>query len=208
MTTYMGVEGEPLRIELHATGNPLTMSYTWTKDGLPIMNNAQGQRIISDGSTLNISKLSRNDAGSYICEAMNSQGTAIMEIQIVVECKFRFMGKKILGTIYFFIDYLDPPTIESVTENSSFVEGEEAVLACNIAARPLTAEHVTWIRAGYDMAQRTSISYDNGTSYLHISNVQRSDIGNFTCVVDNQRGSSAQRDVLLVVQCKFKGKQD
>ncbi|XP_023299078.2 nephrin isoform X1 [Lucilia cuprina] len=179
MSSYMGVEGEPLRIELHASGNPMSMSYTWTKDGLPIMNNALGQRIISDGSTLNINKLSRNDAGSYICEAMNSQGTAIMEIQIVVEY---------------------PPSIESVTENSSFAEGEEAVLACNILARPLAAEHVTWIRAGYDMSQRTSITYDNGTSYLHISNVQRSDIGNFTCVVDNQRGAPAQRDVLLVVQ--------
>lgn len=69
-------------------------------------------------------------------------------------------------------------------------------------ARPLAAEHVTWIRAGYDMSQRTTITYDNGTSYLHISRVQRSDIGNFTCVVDNQRGPPAQRDVLLVVQCK------
>lgn len=87
MTTYLGVEGEPLRIELHASGNPMSMSYTWTKDGLPIMSNAPNQRIISDGATLNISKLSRNDAGSYICEAMNSQGTAIMEIQVVVECK-------------------------------------------------------------------------------------------------------------------------
>ncbi|KAM7345697.1 hibris isoform 4-T4 [Cochliomyia hominivorax] len=179
MISYMGVEGEPMRIELHATGNPMTMSYTWTKDGLPIMNNAQGQRIISDGSTLNINKLSRNDAGSYICEAMNSQGTAIMEIQILVEY---------------------PASIESVSESSSFVEGEDAVLACNILARPLAAEHITWIRAGYDMSQRTTITYDNGTSYLHITNVQRSDIGNFTCVVDNQRGAPAQRDVLLVVQ--------
>lgn len=76
-------------------------------------------------------------------------------------------------------------------------------MACHISARPLEAEHITWIRAGYDMSQRTSITYDNGTSYLHISNVQRSDIGNFTCVVDNQRGAPAQRDVLLVVQCKF-----
>lgn len=87
MTSYMGVEDEPLKIELHATGNPMSMSYTWTKDGLPIMNNAYGQRIISDGPILNINKLSRNDAGNYICEAMNSQGTAIMEVQVTVECK-------------------------------------------------------------------------------------------------------------------------
>ena len=97
MTSYMGVEGEPLKIELHATGNPMTMSYTWTKDGLPIMNNVYGQRIISDGSILNINKLSRNDAGNYICEAMNSQGTAIMEVQVTVECKSDNKGYKELS---------------------------------------------------------------------------------------------------------------
>ncbi|KAL9915607.1 nephrin isoform X2 [Glossina fuscipes] len=178
--TYVGIEGEPLHIELHASGNPMAMTYTWTKDGLPILSNGiQGQRISSDGPVLNISRISRNDAGSYICEAMNSQGTTIMEVQLVVEY---------------------PPHIESVSEGASFVPGEDAVLACSIMARPLSSEHVTWLRSGYDLNGRTTTTYDNGTSYLHISNVQKSDIGNFTCVVNNRRGPPAQKEVLLIVQ--------
>lgn len=84
----MGVEGSPLQVELHASGNPMSISYTWTKDGLPISSNSlSGQRLISDGPRLNISRLNRNDAGIYVCEALNTQGTAMLEIQVVVECK-------------------------------------------------------------------------------------------------------------------------
>lgn len=94
----MGVEGEPLHIALHANANPMSMSFTWTKNGLPItqslatMEQQQQQtnkRLYSSGATLNITKLSRNDAGSYVCEAMNSQGQAMMEVQIIVECKLK-----------------------------------------------------------------------------------------------------------------------
>lgn len=99
---------------------------------------------------------------------------------------------------------IDAPSIETVSEGQSFVVGEEAVLMCQIDARPLSVEHIRWMRAGqYDMSdERISISFENGTSYLRIKNVQRSDVGNFTCVADNQRGPAAQRNVLLVVQCK------
>lgn len=93
--------------------------------------------------------------------------------------------------------------ITSVTEGSSFAPGEQAVLACQVQARPLEAGHVRWTRPGYDFATRTTSTYENNTSFLYIENVQRSDIGNFTCTVDNQRGSAASQNVLLVVQSKW-----
>jgi len=78
----------PFHVELMASGNPMVISYTWTKDGLPISSNSlSGQRLISDGPRLNISRLSRNDAGVYICEALNSQGTALLEVHVAVECE-------------------------------------------------------------------------------------------------------------------------
>jgi len=86
--TFVGVEGAPFHVELMASGNPMVISYTWTKDGLPISSNSlSGQRLISDGPRLNISRLSRNDAGVYICEALNSQGTALLEVHVAVECE-------------------------------------------------------------------------------------------------------------------------
>ncbi|KAM8713441.1 hypothetical protein ACLKA7_013711 [Drosophila subpalustris] len=180
ITTFVGVEGAPLQVELHASGNPMSISYTWTKDGLPISSNSlSGQRLISDGPRLNISRLNRNDAGIYVCEALNSQGTAMLEIQVVVEYA---------------------PIITSVTEGQSFVAGEQAVLSCQVQARPLEASHVRWSRPGYDFATRTTSSFENNTAFLHLENVQRDDIGNFTCTVDNQRGPPASQNVLLVVQ--------
>ncbi|KRG05048.1 nephrin isoform X2 [Drosophila mojavensis] len=180
ITSFVGVEGSPLQVELHASGNPMSISYTWTKDGLPISSNPlSGQRLVSDGPRLNISRLSRNDAGVYVCEALNTQGTALLEIQVIVEYA---------------------PVITSVTEGQSFAPGEQAVLACQVQARPLEAAHVRWSRPGYDFATRTTSSFDNNTALLHIDNVQRGDIGNFTCTVDNQRGPPASQNVVLVVQ--------
>ncbi|XP_037715828.1 nephrin isoform X2 [Drosophila subpulchrella] len=178
--TFVGVEGAPFHVELMASGNPMVISYTWTKDGLPISSNSlSGQRLISDGPRLNISRLSRNDAGVYMCEALNSQGTALLEVHVAVEYA---------------------PTITAVSEGRSFVAGEPAVLACHIQARPLEAAHVRWSRDGYDLASRTISSFENGTALLQIASVERSDIGNFTCIVDNQRGAPAAQNVLLVVQ--------
>lgn len=87
----VGIENEPLIISLRAEGNPQSITYTWTKDGLPITPTSSSsgiERIVSEGPTLNITKLSRNDAGTYICEAINSQGSSIFSVNVTVNCKF------------------------------------------------------------------------------------------------------------------------
>lgn len=84
----MGNEGEALQIALQANANPMSITYTWTKDGVPLSNSgANADRIISDGSVLNITRLTRSDAGIYTCEAVNSQGSATVNITVIVECK-------------------------------------------------------------------------------------------------------------------------
>lgn len=81
--------------------------------------------------------------------------------------------------------------------------GEPAVLACHIQARPLEAAHVRWSRDGYDLATRTISSFENGTALLQIASVERSDIGNFTCIVDNQRGAPPRKTYFW--WCKVSG---
>lgn len=71
-----------------ANANPMSITYTWTKDGLPILASGNGvERIVSEGPILNITKLTRNDAGVYTCEAVNSQGSAMINITVIVECE-------------------------------------------------------------------------------------------------------------------------
>lgn len=70
-----------------ANANPMSIAYTWTKGGLPITSGNSADRIVSVGPILNITKLMRSDAGVYTCEAINSQGSAMINITVIVECK-------------------------------------------------------------------------------------------------------------------------
>lgn len=92
--TAVGNEGEPIQIALQANANPMSISYTWTKDGVPLSNSAANvERIVADGAVLNITRLTRNDAGIYTCEAVNSQGSATINITVIVECKYLCDGE-------------------------------------------------------------------------------------------------------------------
>lgn len=80
-----GLEGEPFVISVSARGNPNTTEYTWTRDGLPL--GSSSKRIAAHGSTLNITRLDRHDAGTYICEALNKEGTTFYQLNLTVQCK-------------------------------------------------------------------------------------------------------------------------
>lgn len=88
-STAVGVEGESLLVALQANANPISITYTWSKDGqtLPSAINGAEPRIFVEDSKLNFTKLHRNDAGLYVCEARNSQGTARINVSVIVECK-------------------------------------------------------------------------------------------------------------------------
>lgn len=81
----IGMEGEPFVVSVTATGNPNDIRYNWTRDGLPLANN--NRRISVRGPILNITKLDRHDAGTYICEANNKEGTTYYQLNITVQCK-------------------------------------------------------------------------------------------------------------------------
>lgn len=81
----IGMESEPFVISVSAMGNPNEISYTWTRDGLPLVSN--NRRISVRASTLNITKLDRHDAGTYICEATNEEGTTFYQLNLTVQCK-------------------------------------------------------------------------------------------------------------------------
>ncbi|XP_070491537.1 nephrin isoform X2 [Chironomus tepperi] len=176
--TVVGIEDESLIINLMANGNPMNIQYTWTKEGSPLEDH-DNQRIVIDGPTLNFTKLARDDSGLYTCEALNSQGSAVINISVVVE----------YGA-----------TIESISDNVVVNPGDEAKLACAVKGNPLNENHIRWERVDYEMNTKTKIRYENGTSFLHISNAQRDDIGHFRCIADNRVANPVSRDALLIVK--------
>ncbi|XP_039488115.1 nephrin isoform X1 [Drosophila santomea] len=177
-STAVGVEGESLQVSLQTRANPTPVIYKWTKDGTTIPQDGE-HRIFADGGSLNFTRLHRDDAGIYSCSASNSQGGATLNITVVVE----------YGT-----------TIKSVSENIVVNPGEDAMLSCTVEGKPLTEEHVKWERVGYDMSVKTSTTFANGTSYLHIKDAKREDVGNFRCVADNRVDNPTNRDILLIVK--------
>lgn len=74
------------------------------------------------------------------------------------------------------------------------------MLSCTVEGKPLNEEHIRWERIGYDMTIKTSTTYANGTSYLHIKDARREDVGNFRCIADNRVANPTSRDVLLIVK--------
>ncbi|XP_017836908.1 nephrin isoform X1 [Drosophila busckii] len=177
--TSVGLEGESLLVPLQANANPSSISYSWTKQGVAIPQEPGEHRIFAAGATLNFTKLHRDDAGSYVCVASNSQGKANINITVVVE----------YGA-----------AIKSVSEHIIVNPGEDALLSCSVEGKPLLEEHVKWERVNYDMKVKTNTTFTNGTAYLHISNAQREDVGNFRCVADNHVANPTSRDVLLIVK--------
>ncbi|CAH1107304.1 unnamed protein product [Psylliodes chrysocephalus] len=181
-----GIENEPLIISLKADGNPQNIVYTWTKDGLPITQQSSSngvERIVSDGSIMNITRLSRNDAGTYTCEALNSQGSNVAIVNVTVQY---------------------PASIIQTSGNVIANPKEDATLSCTADGNPLADDTITWKRDDFpEFAARTSVMYDkNGTSYLRISGVTREDLGNFACVVNNGVGNSTFKEVMLIVKHK------
>lgn len=80
----VGMEGEPFVISVLARANPSAITYTWTRDGLPL--STSNKRLTARGPTLNITRLEKYDAGTYTCEAINSEGTTVYELNLTVQC--------------------------------------------------------------------------------------------------------------------------
>ncbi|KRJ98391.1 uncharacterized protein Dyak_GE19230, isoform E [Drosophila yakuba] len=197
-STAVGVEGESLQVSLQTRANPTPVIYKWTKDGTTIPQDGE-HRIFADGGSLNFTRLHRDDAGIYSCSASNSQGGATLNITVVVECKY-FALCDSLHWVNYGHRPADGTTIKSVSENIVVNPGEDAMLSCTVEGKPLTEEHVKWERVGYNMTVKTSTTFANGTSYLHIKDAKREDVGNFRCVADNRVDNPTNRDILLIVK--------
>ncbi|XP_012226439.1 nephrin isoform X3 [Linepithema humile] len=176
-----GLEGEPFVISVSARGNPNTTEYTWTRDGLPIVSS--NRRVTAHGSTLNITKLDRHDAGTYICEALNKEGTTFYQLNLTVQYPAKIKRISSSGIVY-------PP-------------GIEAKLFCEIDGSPIGDEFVTWQKVGSNLEPgRYSTSFVNRTSYLHIERPSQQDVGEYLCKVNNGIGNVTSDPILFITNFK------
>jgi len=83
------VEGEPAVINMTAQSNPPVVTYAWSRDGTAIRSGDAAtfsDRILANGSLLNVAVIRRDDAGDFNCEATNSEGTQSATVRLNVQC--------------------------------------------------------------------------------------------------------------------------
>ncbi|KAF4523402.1 hypothetical protein B566_EDAN007873 [Ephemera danica] len=174
------VEGEGTMIQLEPRANPPSMTFTWSKDGHPLAMNA---RVITDGATLNITTVRKEDAGTYSLEAVNSEGSTTAKI--------------VLSVHY-------PPVILEIPRSVLVAESEDATISCTADGNPLVEANFQWKREDFDLASRTTQSFRNGTSYLRVIGTTTEDMGNFECHVSNGVGEPTMAKSMLLVKHKPK----
>ncbi|XP_011493935.1 PREDICTED: nephrin-like [Ceratosolen solmsi marchali] len=181
----VGMEGEPFIALVVARANPAAITYTWSRDGLPLSSGAAGARIMARGSTLNITRLERHDAGTYICEAMNDEGTTFYQLNLTVQYPAAIIRTSTSGVIY--------PT------------GIEAKLFCEVEGSPIGTEYITWYKQSTNIADlddHYSTYFSNKTSYLRIKNPNHNDVGEYRCNVNNGISNVTSEPILFITNFK------
>ncbi|XP_039278760.1 nephrin [Nilaparvata lugens] len=175
-TSFTGAEGESLIVSTQAHGRPSTISYTWTKDTSPLV---AGPYLHIENSVLNFTRLNRSDAGSYTCEAVNSEGATTVTINITVQY---------------------PMIITDISSELIVGEGEDGEFWCQVEGNPISAENISWRRDKKpDIGQRMETIFRNNTSTMLLHAVTKDDIGPYNCVVGNGLGNQTSKSTYLVL---------
>uniref|UniRef100_A0A3B5KYL2 Uncharacterized protein n=1 Tax=Xiphophorus couchianus TaxID=32473 RepID=A0A3B5KYL2_9TELE len=155
----------------HQQGNsflPIALAFLWSLNGTLIDLGSDYRRHMSGGSLI-IRNLDKDqDSGMYQCTAFNTLGSILSR-----RASIQFA-------------YLDSFKTQSVRSAVNVREGQGVVLLCG--APPHSGELTfAWIFNEYPYSvqqdSRRFISQETGS--LYIAKVEPSDVGNYTCVVNN-----------------------
>ncbi|XP_014291200.1 cell adhesion molecule Dscam2 isoform X4 [Halyomorpha halys] len=167
--------GPAVSLKCTASGNP-TPHISWQLDGFHLPSNSRfeiGQYVTIHGdviSHVNISHVTVEDGGEYMCTAENRAGKASHSARL-----------NIYGLPYIRL-------IPKVTA----VAGEEFRIKCPVAGYPI--EEIRWERGGRELPEDLRQKVNPSTGVLVIDPVQKGpDAGLYTCWAKNKQGQTAKR---------------
>ena len=102
--------------------------------------------------------------------------------------------------IIFCCVFTEKPSITTHPEGDTVTEGDYVTLSCNATGNP--APNISWTRKGSPLNAGGRISFSDGEKQLTITNVHRTDSGEYQCVATNRVGKDASNAATLNVQCK------
>ena len=82
----------------------------------------------------------------------------------------------------------DQPEIAAHPQNQTRIEGDNVTLSCSVDGNPVPT--ISWTRDGSPVNTSGTISISDDKKQLTISNVKRTDNGNYRCVANNSLGNA------------------
>ena len=94
----------------------------------------------------------------------------------------------------------DQPEITDHPQNKTRIEGDNVNLSCNVDGNPVPT--ISWTRDESPVITSERISISDDKKQLTITNVKRTNSGEYRCVANNSLGDATSNAATLNVQCK------
>ncbi|XP_069163060.1 hemicentin-1 isoform X2 [Procambarus clarkii] len=164
----VALEGDLVKLKCPVRADPKP-AFFWRKDDQPLSEVSRRMRLLKNGIIV-IRQLMTEDAGTYVCTAVNAAGATTIPVVLEVHV---------------------PPTIEADSETYIVSEGEVLNVPCVASGNPPPT--LTWVR--YDQTLMLDNTLKDGTLRL-VGSVESE--GYYECLVTNDAGS-AKRAVTVVL---------
>ncbi|KAM4662543.1 hemicentin-2 [Discoglossus pictus] len=161
-------DGSEVELECRTSGMPRPQ-VEWTKDGQPLFPGDSHIQLLDGGHVLRINGSHLSDQGRYQCLAYNHAGQQVKDFNLRV--------------------YTHPTIWASneTTEVTSLLHGA-VELKCEARGSPVPS--ITWFKHNRPIVSSSRSTYRDGGRSLHLSRVQLSDVGTYTCKAHNQVGTT------------------
>uniref|UniRef100_A0A8D2ZR19 Hemicentin-1 n=1 Tax=Scophthalmus maximus TaxID=52904 RepID=A0A8D2ZR19_SCOMX len=155
----------------------------WSQNGKPVRLLNGRMFLRSDGS-LYIERTVPEDAGTYVCTAVNVAGSVNITVTLEVQA---------------------PPEINAGPYHYIANEGVDITLSCKASGVP--RPNVVWSKGRQPLPRDHSSLQSDSDGYLHILNPTTEDAGIFICTATSPVGY-ASREIQLSVNSKIMGVRD
>ncbi|KAM6927663.1 neural cell adhesion molecule L1-like protein isoform 2-T2 [Xenentodon cancila] len=173
--SQLSMIGSDVLIKCSASGIPQP-TITWRVNGVPLQELPSVSRKVF-GDTIVLHNAKASDSAVYQCEASNIHGTLLSNANIMIM-------------------NLQPMLLTNGGEEYSAVEGKGVMMDCEVFSSPPST--ITWSKddSSKSVEGTRFTVHDNGS--LEIYSVEKSDMGQYTCLAKNTEGSSAIDATLYV----------
>ena len=97
--------------------------------------------------------------------------------------------------------FSDQPEITAHPQNVEVREGNNVTLSCNATGNPEPT--ISWTKDGSPINSNSRNSFSADNKQLTITNVNRTDSGEYRCVASNSVGKKTSNAATVDVKCKY-----